>query len=235
MAAKTWMPFYFGDYLADTSRLTMLEHGAYLLLMADYWNRGPLPTDSEQCYCIARATDPKQKAAVDSVLKQYFDKKGAQYRHKRIDKERASADEAYEKRVRAAKKRWKQPSNAGSNADAKQDAKHRVPADAKHEQPQPHSLPKGRERRATKRVPADWMPDDSHQRIADEEGADLAAELAIFRDHEFPKAKSDWDATFRNWLRRAKTFGGKNEAGRKLSAVERVEQQARRNAEQETR
>jgi hypothetical protein len=54
-----------------------------------------------------------------------------------------------------------------------------------------------------RRAPSDFAPDASHMAIAEERGLDLDAQLASFADYEFAAPKSDWAATFRNWLRRA--------------------------------
>src|SRR2546421_11547938 len=49
------MPLYIGDYLADTGRLTTEGHGAYLLMLMDYWRtRRPLPDDDEQLGAITK-------------------------------------------------------------------------------------------------------------------------------------------------------------------------------------
>jgi hypothetical protein len=54
-----------------------------------------------------------------------------------------------------------------------------------------------------RRVPADWEPKPEHAEIARYESVTLEREVAKFRDWEFRTARSDADATFRTWLRRA--------------------------------
>src|SRR5688500_3847237 len=39
------MPFYVGDYLAETQLLNTEQHGALVLLMIAYWRNGPIPAD----------------------------------------------------------------------------------------------------------------------------------------------------------------------------------------------
>lgn len=61
-----------------------------------------------------------------------------------------------------------------------------------------------KKRGPSRRCPADWTPNEKHREIAKLEEVDLDRELAIFRDHTFGVSKTDWDATFRNWLRNAR-------------------------------
>lgn len=80
---------HIGDYLKDTARLSLPEHGAYLVLLSDYYgNEKPLPADYESLYRIARAMSKSEQAAVRSVADAFFKVAADGLRHnKRADEE----------------------------------------------------------------------------------------------------------------------------------------------------
>jgi uncharacterized protein YdaU (DUF1376 family) len=79
---------YVGDYLRDTSRLSMLEHGAYTLLLDYYYaDELPLPIDRNEIYTMVRAMTPADRKAVDKVLDRYFVLADDGYRNNRADEE----------------------------------------------------------------------------------------------------------------------------------------------------
>jgi uncharacterized protein YdaU (DUF1376 family) len=51
---RPWMPFYVGDYLANTGHLSTEEHGVYLLLILHYWVTEGLPTEACDLAMVAR-------------------------------------------------------------------------------------------------------------------------------------------------------------------------------------
>lgn len=55
------------------------------------------------------------------------------------------------------------------------------------------------------RLPADWMPSNAHSLLAASLKVDLDLEAEKFKDYCVANGRSfvDWDAAFRNWLRRA--------------------------------
>lgn len=121
MSAKssTWMPFYVGDYLRDTGRLTTENHGAYLLLILDYWtSQAPLPDDDEQLAAITRLP-PARWTKARQVLQGYFDIADGLWRHKRVDAEIAKAKDLSKTRQDAGKRGGKAKANAMANDVAK--------------------------------------------------------------------------------------------------------------------
>ncbi|MGN6383673.1 MAG: YdaU family protein [Dyella sp.] len=93
-----YFELYPGDYLRDTTRLTLIEHGAYLrLLMAYYAEESPLPADYGELYVIVSAVSAADKAAVKKVADRFFpvDEDGARH-NGRADDEIAKAAERME-------------------------------------------------------------------------------------------------------------------------------------------
>lgn len=84
--SELWMPLYVGDYLRDTTRLTTEQHGAYLLLIVDYWTNAGLPDDDRVLAQITRL-DLKRWKAVRPILSAYFEIEGGAWVHKRIESE----------------------------------------------------------------------------------------------------------------------------------------------------
>jgi uncharacterized protein YdaU (DUF1376 family) len=97
--SRPWMPLYIADYLGDTQHLSTLEHGAYLLLIMQYWQKEGLPDDETQLMRIARLTPEEWSNAVASL--QALFKPG--WKHPRIDAELQLSDEKFEKRSKAGK------------------------------------------------------------------------------------------------------------------------------------
>lgn len=62
---------HLGDYAKDTAHLTMIEHGAYSLLLDRYYGTEQgIPAD--QAHRVARARTREEKQAVDAVLGEFF-------------------------------------------------------------------------------------------------------------------------------------------------------------------
>lgn len=114
--ASAWMPFYIGDYLGDTQRLTTEQHGAYLLLILDYWRNGPAPDDDAVLQQITKLDKAGWKRC-RPALSRLFQIAAGEWKHKRIEKElgkaKANAERRSEKASKAAQARW---GDATSNA-----------------------------------------------------------------------------------------------------------------------
>lgn len=87
MSAIPYMPLYVADYLADAAHLTTEEHGAYMLLIMTYWQRGkPLPADPCRLANIARMTNERW-TDVQRTLSEFFVIGDGVWAHKRIESE----------------------------------------------------------------------------------------------------------------------------------------------------
>jgi len=137
-----WMPIYIGDYLSATSRLSTEQHGAYLLLIMDYWKNGALPNDDQVLAQITRMTPPAWGNA-RSILQAFFSIKNNLWIHARVEKEILKARDNREKTSarasKAATARWANK-DATSNATSITQAMHKQ-CPSPSPSPSPSSLP----------------------------------------------------------------------------------------------
>lgn len=102
MAALPYMQFYVADYLADTMHLSTEEHGAYLLLIFNYWQTGkPLPKN--RLAGIARLSNDRW-TDVERSLNEFFIDDGKAWVHQRIERDLLSVKGAQSQRSEAGKK-----------------------------------------------------------------------------------------------------------------------------------
>lgn len=206
--ADVWMPLYIGDYLADTARLTTEQHGAYLLLIMDYWRNGAPPDDDEVLRNITRFSKFLWKKN-RPILENFFTVKEGKWTHSRIDEEISKAlsskAAAAEKASNAAKARWE-----------KRDAPS-IDQALLEECPSPSPSPLPKEPKSKAQKPAspsfdlpDWVPVDSWndfvamRKASRNPMAEAAMRLAVAKLDELraqgndPKAVLD-QSTLRSW------------------------------------
>jgi uncharacterized protein YdaU (DUF1376 family) len=79
-----WIPFYYFDYERDTECLSIVEHGAYLLLLKHCWKtEGPLPLDEMAIFRIAGAIAPQEQEIIRKILTTFFVKKSDGFYNKK--------------------------------------------------------------------------------------------------------------------------------------------------------
>jgi len=229
----SWMPFYIGDYLADTMHLNRDQHGAYLLLIFAYWRRGgPLPDDDNQLAAIARATVGEWRKLLRPILCAFFQIVDGLWHHKRIDAELARALMNSEERRKAgakgAAKRWQTDSSAIVEplANASQND---APSQSQSQSQREREPPAGRlgavngASRATRlpadfTVPPDWLAEaEEKRRNLSLPPANLRQEAAQFVAWQRRKAAEsfDWRQSWLSWALKAQADPGAAAAKRK--------------------
>lgn len=248
---------HLGDYAKKCGRLSMLQHGAYTLLLDSCYDREQFPTiDDAIEWTWASTTDEIE--AVTFVLRKFFVLENGLYVQKRVQEELAEyrAKSEINRRIaieRETNRKSKSTNRAntvnGSSPNHKPLTINQEPitknqADQEIEQASsppasptappatcvvehvpPIAKPKPREAAAGTRLPADWVLSQALGEWALTEGMTrdrIRQEADRFRDYWIAKPgaagrKTDWPATWRNWVRRAtetKTGGNNGQSGR---------------------
>lgn len=225
-----YYPFHVGDYTSHTAHLEPIEDLAYRRALDAYYLReGPLPSDPAEVARLIRMRG--HLVEVESVLREFFAEAPEGWRHERCETEIEAMREKQQKQRDRANKRWHKPSDAPGNAEAQhaQDSGNATAmprhshgnANAMPPTPTPTPIPTptptpDKERESARaargtRLPADFALPDDWIAFCESERPDLNAYDTgqRFADywHAVPGAKgrkTDWLATWRNWVRNEK-------------------------------
>lgn len=136
MSAPPYMRLYWGDYHKATRHLMAREHGAYLLLIGEAWERGgTLPDDDAKLCAWARCT-PKEWAEIKSVVMDFFSLRRGKWTHARVVEELAVYETTSRKRKEAGKRGGK--SSVGKDTENSQANALQLPTQSEPEpEPEP--------------------------------------------------------------------------------------------------
>ena len=107
---------HLGDYAKDTRHLSLAEHGAFCLLL-DYYSATEKPIPDDRCERIANAYADAERAAVRSVLREFFQETPEGWRNAKADEVIHEAQAKSLKAKESAGARW-QRTDSERNANA---------------------------------------------------------------------------------------------------------------------
>lgn len=211
---------HIGDFIKDTSNLDDHHLATYLRMIWKYYlDESPL-IDSCEDLAFALRSDEK---TVQTLLKHFFFKKDGAWVHARCEKVIEDFYNKSEKARASAKARWNvknMQTQSERIASASKNNANASKSDADCMLPITHNpipittiskdidIVRAKALKATKKCPDDFLITDQMRDWAINEGlaVDLELETKVFKDHTFTSAKSDWLATWRNWMRKASSF-----------------------------
>lgn len=210
MSETPFMQLYVGDYLADTLDLTTEQHGAYLLLLMTMWRHGAkLPNDPAKLARIARVHPPRWSRVWAEISKYFEATEDGFITNSRLSKE-------HEKAIHKSRSRADAGAKGGSAKALKNKNQALANATDLSKQGQKSESEEKTEAKASakktgSRLPSDWLLPLAWGEWALAEGMSelcVRREADRFRDFWIGKAgkdaaKLDWQATWRNWIRKA--------------------------------
>lgn len=111
-----YVELHIGDYDKATAHLTACEDGIYGRLLRRYYDtEAPLPLELDRLQRFVRARSRDEKAAVETVLGEFFHRTADGWHHKRCDEEIDRYKAKQEKARASANARWN-PKKDDANA-----------------------------------------------------------------------------------------------------------------------
>ena len=182
MSSTPWFKFYPGDYLADTRRLTRSQHGAYLLILIDYFATGEAPPDDDLLLARLTLCDTQSEwLAIRKAIAQYFEITDV-WLNSRCEKELLARRSEHTKKSEAGKKgneiKWgTSQSDTGSDTlNDRNTRSQKLDVRSKKleviDQKSETSKPKSKELRVTRLIISpiqipDWIPVDAWNDFVD--------------------------------------------------------------------
>jgi len=209
---------HIGDYARDAGHLTMVEHGAYTILLDRYYAT-EAGIQADQAHRICRARTREEKAAVDAVLAEFFTLADGVWRNGRADREiermRVRVEAARSNGARGGRPKRipppteEEPAGNPVGLDPVTQQKALQTPDPRHQTPVEEERAR---KRAARQCPADFAVTSDLVAWAAEKvpAVALSVETEKFRDYTFPRAISDWPGAWRNWMRKAAEMGSKS-------------------------
>ena len=210
---------HLGDYLRDTAHLSMIEDGAYRRLLDAYYIREtPLPQKISDVMRLVRAQNKSDRDATETVLREFFTETPNGWTHSRCEQEISRFQGKRAKAKASADARW---ADSERNANAMRthsernafgmprarvpDTSHQTPDTIEEKDPPASRVPPVASPRPTKKCPSGFKLTEELRSWAktNAPGVNIDRETEAFRDHTFGTARSDWDGTWRNWMRKA--------------------------------
>ena len=202
---------HISDYISHTAHLDEIEDLAYRrMLDYCYLHECGLPETIDEIARVIRMQTHCERIA--NVLREYFFvANDGTWHNKRADDEIAEYRVKSEKSAQAARKRWKNDDANAMRTQCERNANHKPltinhkPITKRESNPTPAGA--GRARDGC-RLPDDWTPDVVFAASNGMSELDALTEAERFRDYWRAVAgakgrKTDWNATWRNWIRRA--------------------------------
>lgn len=195
-----------GDYRKDTGHLSALEHGIYRQLIDWYYlDEKPIPKETQVVSRRLRLASESEIKALENVLTDFFDLRDDGYHQARCDDEIAQYHRNAEKNKTNGKlggRPKKTQSVILGNPNETESKGNQEPITINQE---PETKVSARKRAsASKRCPEEWQPGDNLISWAASSAplVNIGRATERFKDHTFKTARSDWDAAWRNWIRR---------------------------------
>jgi len=228
VSERPWYKRYPSDFITGTLGMSLEEKGAYSILLDLIYDRGrPIPDDARYlagvCGCSVRKWNTIRERLIETGKITCRD---GVISNSRAEKEIENAAKLARKLAEnGAKGGNKKAENAAAASENNDIALAELPLtrvlqkpEAREEKKEPHP-PSGDtphaatgppEKRQATSLPSDWWPGDAEVEFARSKGFtddEIRATAEIFRDSWIAKGgaagrKTDWPATWRNWVRR---------------------------------